>query len=313
MKLSDQANAHILDREQEEHSNAFRKSANDRKRLVYWIGFLEGALSSNRIENGESDALLAEADKFGEFFEDPDASDLAEDIRARCFSSDADLLSQIAEIVNAKRDEVCEKAPYSATDEMNEFLGFCAGIVCDGLILESEAQAILARFRKSDTLMSAAPFAQLRRAVEAALADQILTAEESEDLREWIAQLVGDGFIDTGITNIGSVARLDDVITDPGQIEIAGSRFVLTGPMKMGPRAFIHAEIERAGGICDPRATRSTDYLVVSSTASKHWRTTHFGTKIERAKELIDEGYKLRFVSENALAAAIAALDETRG
>ncbi|MDF1710522.1 MAG: hypothetical protein P1U72_20735 [Paracoccaceae bacterium] len=309
MKLSDQAKAHILDREQEERSNAFRKSANDRKRLVYWIGFLEGALSSKRIEDGESDALLAEADKFGEFFEDPDASDLAEDIRARCFSSDADLLSQLAEIVDSKRDEVCEKAPYSPTDEMNEFLGFCAGIVCDGLILESEAQAILARFRRSDTLMSAAPFSQLRRAVEAALADQILTEEESEELRDWIGQLVGDGFIDTGVTNIGSVARLDDVITDPEQIEVAGSHFVLTGPMKIGPRAFIHGEIERVGGICDPRTTRSTDYLVVSSTASKHWRTTHFGTKIERAKELIDEGFKLRFVSETALQEAIAALD----
>lgn len=306
MKLSDQATAHILDREREERFNAYRKSANDRKRLIYWVGFLDGVLSSNRIEAGENDLILAEANKFGEFFDDPDASDLAEDLRARCFSSEADLISQLGEIIKVKREEVSAQTAYSETDEMNEFLGFCSGIICDGKILESEAEAILRRFRDSEALMTAAPFSQLRRAVEAAMADDILTQEESEDIQEWIAQLVGDGFIDTGIPNIGSVARLDDPITDPSALELKGSRFVLTGPMKMGPRSFIHAEIERAGGICDPRTTRKTDYLVVSATASRHWRTTHFGTKIERAKELIEEGYKLRFVSETALAAAIA-------
>jgi len=44
-----------------------QKNTNDRKREVYWIGFLEGALSSDRIESGEEEAILAEAEKFVEF------------------------------------------------------------------------------------------------------------------------------------------------------------------------------------------------------------------------------------------------------
>lgn len=309
MKLSDRAMAHILDREEEEKQNAFRKSANDRKRTVYWIGFLAGALSSHRIEDGEEEALLAEADKFREFFEDPDADDLAEDLRAKCFSSEQDLISQINEVITSKRAEIIDQSEYSESDEMNEFLGFCAGIICDGKILEREARAILDRFRQSTSLMTAAPFAQLRRAVEAAMADDILTSEEAEEIQEWIAQLVGDGFIDTGIPNIGSVSNLDDPITEPSDLRIERSHFVLTGPMKMGTRSFIQSEIERVGGVFDPRTTQKTDYVVVSSSASRHWRTTHFGTKIERAKELIDQGHKLRFVSEDALAKAIAAID----
>lgn len=313
MKLSDQARAHILDREAEEHTNAFRKEANDRKRMIYWVGFLEGALASHRIEAGEETALVAEADKFQEFFDDPDASDLAEDIRAKCHSSETDLMDQIRSVISEKRSELSAASGFSETDEMNGFLGFCAGIVCDGRVLEREAEAILTRFRQSEVLMTAAPFSNLRRAVEASLADHILTDEESEDLREWISRLVGDGFIDTGIANIGSVARLDDPIFDPAQIKIKGSHFVLTGPMKMGPRSFIRSEIERHGGIFDERTTRNTDYVVVSSNASKHWRTTHFGTKIERAKELIDEGYRLRFASEDALAKAIDLADRVEG
>lgn len=310
MKLSERAAAHILDREEEERNNAFRKSANDRKRSLYWIGFLEGTLSSTRIEAGEQVALLEEAAKFREFFDDPDASDLIEDMQASCIASEADLMEQVASIVVAKREEVLEQSAYSEADEMNEFLGFCAGIICDGKVLIREVEAILERFRRSDVLMSAVPFAQLRRAVEAAMADRILTDGEAEEIREWLAQLVGDGFIDTGIPNIGSVSRLDDPIIDPGEVHLEGAHFVLTGPMKMGPRSFIVAEIQRLGGVFEPRTTRRTDFVVVSSRASRHWRTTHFGTKIERAKELIEEGYKLRFVSEDALAKAIAAIDD---
>jgi NAD-dependent DNA ligase len=286
-----------------------QKSANDRKREVYWIGFLAGALSSNRIETGEEEAILAEADKFVEFFEDPDASDLAEDIRARCFSGQNDLMAGLENVIDEKRSEIEAAAPYTERDEVNEFLGFCAGIVCDGLILKAEAEAMLARFHNSMILSSSVVFRDLWRALEAALADKILTEEESAEIRTWIALLVGDGYVDTGIANIGNTAELDEPIRDASQIKFKDACFVLTGPMRMGTRDFIIGEIERCGGEVGKTTTRKTDYVVVSSTASKNWRTTHFGTKIERAKELIVEGYKLRFVAEHAFEAAIKLQD----
>ncbi|MEQ8654717.1 MAG: BRCT domain-containing protein [Kiloniellales bacterium] len=307
MKLSDRVLLGIRERELEERYNAFNKSANSRKRVVYWIGFLDGVLSSHRVEEGEEDALLAEAGKFAEFFNDPDASDLAQDIRAKCFDSEDDLIDQMKQAIEDKRAELGSGTTSVETDEMNEFLGFCAGIICDGRVLESEVRAILRRFKSSAILMQAAPFATLRAAVEAAMDDDVLTDDEAEEIREWIAQLVGDGFIDTGIPNIGAVAKLDDPITDPNEVVLAGSVFVLTGPMRMGPRSFIVTEIESVGGSCADQTTKKTDYVVISSTASRHWRTTHFGTKIERARELIEEGQKLRFVTEVALDKAIGA------
>lgn len=283
----------------------YRKTANDRKREVYWIGFLEGALSSGRIETGEEDAILAEADAFVAFFDDPDASDLAQDIRARCFSGQNDFIRALGDVVTEKRDEITCAAPYVDLDEVNEFLGFCAGVVCDGLILEAEAEAMLARFHASTALESSPVFRDLWRALEAALADKVLTEAESEEIREWIALLVGDGHADTGLPNIGNVAQLDAPITDPAEVELAGARFVLTGPMRLGTRSFITSEIERCGGEVAAATNRKTRYVVVSDTASKSWRTSHYGTKIEAAKTLIVEGYQLRFVSETALAKAI--------
>lgn len=303
MSLSDRAQPRVMAPAVD--VDQLQKGANDRKREVYWIGFLQGALSSNRIESGEEDAILAEADKFVEFFEDPDASDLAEDIRARCFSGQNDFMNALENVIKEKRGEIQAAAPYSERDEINEFLGFCAGIVCDGLILKAEAEAMLSRFHDSMVLSSSVVFRDLWRALEAALADKILTEEESVEVRAWIALLVGDGYVDTGIPNIGNTAELDEPIRDAAQIALKGACVVLTGPMRMGTRDFIIAEIEGCGGEVGKTTTRKTDYVVVSSTASKNWRTTHFGTKIERAKELIVEGYKLRFVTEAALEAAI--------
>ena len=303
MSLSDRAQPRVM--AQDVDVDQLQKGANDRKREVYWIGFLQGALSSNRIESGEEDAILAEADKFIEFFEDPDAADLAEDIRARCFSGQNDFMTALENVIREKRSEIQAAAPYSERDEVNEFLGFCAGIVCDGLILKAEAEAMLSRFHDSMVLSSSVVFRDLWRALEAALADKILTEEESEEVRNWIALLVGDGYVDTGIPNIGNTAELDEPIRNAAQITLKGACVVLTGPMRMGTRDFIIEEIERCGGEVGKTTTRKTDYVVVSSTASKNWRTTHFGTKIERAKELIVEGHKLRFVTEVALEAAI--------
>ena len=305
MNISDKALMGIRYRELEERLNAFNKSSNSRKRVLYWIGFLDGALSSRRIEDGEEEALFAEAEKFSEFFSDPDAADLAADIHARCHSSEADLMDHLEQIIQEKRRELKTSSTSAETDEMNEFLGFCAGIICDGNVLESEVRAILRRFKSSPTLMTAAVFSPLKRAVENALDDDVLSKLEAEEIQDWIAQLVGDGFIDTGIPNIGTVANLDDPITDPDRINLDESVFVLTGPMRMGPRSFIISEIESAGGRCAPRTTQKTDYVVISSTASRHWRTTHFGTKIERARKLISDGYKLRFVSETVLNKAL--------
>lgn len=281
------------------------KLENDRKRELYWIGFLDGALASRAIELGEEEAILAEADKFVEFFEDLDAADLAEDLRARCFSGQNDLMQALVDVVSDKRSEVIATKPYSERDEVNEFLGFCAGVVCDGKVLESEAEAMLSRFRNSNVLPSSVVFRDLWRALEAALADGILDEEEAEELREWIARLVGDGYADTGVTNIGNVAKLDEPITDPAEIQLEDRCFVLTGPMRMGPRKFIVSEIERCGGAVASSVSRKVHYVVVSSNASKNWRTTHFGTKIEKAKDLIAEGYQLRFVTESALEKAI--------
>jgi hypothetical protein len=157
--------------DEQERFDSFHKNSNKRKREIYWIGFLEGTLSSKGIESGEKEALHAEAQRFQKFFNDPDASDLEADLKARCHSSTQDLMDQISSIIQEKRRELCIELQYSQNDEMSEFLGFCAGIICDGRVFQAEAEAILFRFRRSVALTEGVPFHNLSKAIEAALTD----------------------------------------------------------------------------------------------------------------------------------------------
>lgn len=80
------------------------------------------------------------------------------------------------------------------------------------------------------------------------MADCVLSDDEAEEIRQWIALWVGDGYVDPGIPNIGTTAQLGEPLSDPVLIASEIRCLVLTGPMRMGTRAFITKGTERCGG-----------------------------------------------------------------
>jgi NAD-dependent DNA ligase len=215
------------------------------------------------------------------------------------------MIVSINELSQEVRSKAEANSPWLEVDYLNEFLGFCGGVICDGLLLPKEAEAIHQRFLDQPALANAATLELLRNALAEALADNVLTENELRNVHSWLARLVGDGFSDTGLPNLGNVSNIASDASHNTPIEFAGRRFVLTGKMRIGERAEIANMIEAAGGTFDDRPTRKTDYVVVSTEASVLWRTTHFGTKLEKAKKLLDQGYPLRVVSETMLEAGL--------
>lgn len=280
---------------------------NRRKRLMYWVGFLEGAMSSGRIERAEMPAIEAESRAFAEFFNDPDARDVAEDIAHVHGLESNDLAEQLADVIDAQRELIGRESELSEKDRINEFLGFCAGVICDGQVQEREATAISRRFARDPLLSEHAQLLQLRTTVVDAIADGVLTGAEAEDIREWIARIVGDGYSETGLPSMGMASQFPDMISDHALIEFPRRTFVVTGALRIAPRREIARMILAAEGIFADMVTKQTDYVIVALTASRDWRTTHFGTKIERARELINQGSNLRLVAEHAFEAAISA------
>ena len=307
--LSEQALARIEQWREDQAYDHFNRTATTRKRGFYWLGFLEGVAASDGIEEGEFEALVAEAREVDDFFGDAGGSRVTDMLAEALEDAGGDLMTAISIQCEALRDSLDDPEHAAEKDVINTFLGFCAGIICDGRITSREARKIHARFHSDPTLAEAPIFAHLRWAVEKALADAALDEEEAEEIREGIAELVTDGHADTGVASIGGVLSPTDPITDAGDVAIEGKVFVLTGKMSMGPRSLIGEEIARRGGTLKDTVTDETDYVVVSSTASRHWKTTHYGTKIEAALKKIEAGHAMRFVAEHALASALVRLD----
>ncbi|RAZ81748.1 DUF4011 domain-containing protein [Cereibacter johrii] len=306
--LSSQAMARIEAWTEDQLYDRVNRSATTRKRALYWLGFLEGIAASDGIEMGEPQALLHEAREADRFFAIEGEESLANGLELALQLENNEMMAGMVRHAEQVRCALGHDA-HSEKDSMNTFLGFCAGIVCDGRITTEEARKIRNRMHADPTLAAAPIFKDLRWAVDGALADDVLDGREEEELREWLAALVTDGHADTGVANIGGVTAPTDPIVDPGSLAFTGKSYVLTGKMSIGPRSFIGEELARRGAVLDPRVTERTDFVVVSTTASRHWKTTHFGTKIEAAREKITAGHPMRFVTEHALAKALAGTD----
>ncbi|QMW22439.1 BRCT domain-containing protein [Sandaracinobacteroides saxicola] len=286
----------------------FRSSANRRKRQTYWAGFLSGVLASKRLEDEEIPSLIAEASHFAEFFNDPDARDLSEDLNHLCFESREDVLEQIQEIINSTMSTVMSEQQIESIDEVNEFLGFCAGIACDGRLHPKEIDAIVTRFNESEVIEQHPIFENLKYSVFRSMQDGKLTEAEINEILEWLVKLTGDGYSDTGISSIGKVIDLPQMIVEANNINFAQSCFVLTGPLRMGPRSYIVSSIEKCGGIFHANISKKTQYLIVAGNASPDWAATHYGRKIEKVLEYRSKGVKISFVSEYAFEEALRSM-----
>ena len=289
----------------QEMLEAFNQNAVTRKKALYWLGFLEGALASGKIEQSEPDAIFEEAKSFAEFFQDPDALDFVNDFTSKCFSSNDDLFECLTDISTEKFQQLVSGTENSVTDQLNRFFGFCAGIICDGKVLPIEVVAIRNRLIDAPALAHDPLVKDLRASVLRALDDGHLSSNELAEIHEYLARLVGDGYADTGIANIGNVAALDDLIRDHTHVQFAQRTFVITGPLRLGTRTHVVGLIERAGGIFASAPSHKTDYVVVAISASSMWKTTHYGTKIEKAREIAAKGTGLAFLCETALEQAL--------
>jgi NAD-dependent DNA ligase len=155
------------------------------------------------------------------------------------------------------------------------------------------------RFAADPALSKHVHLVNLQSTLNAALADDVLSGRESEDIKEWITRLVGDGYSDTGLPSIGNTTDLPNMLSDHREIIFPKRTFVVTGALRIAPRSALAELVRLRDGIFAERITLETNYLIVAPTASRDWRATHFGTKIETAQRYISQGSPLRFVPEH--------------
>lgn len=180
-------------------------------------------------------------------------------------------------------------------------IGIAAGIIADGDVNKQEIQFLSTWLSEHCELAMTWPGEVIFKRVQHILADGVITEEECLYMQKTLTDLVGGSFSDDG--GIASGAAVLPVDTD-AVIRISQATFCFTGQFIYGTRAACERAVcERGGNV--GTVSKKLDYLVIGSMSSRDWKNTSFGTKIEMAMNLKQNGADIVIVTESQWVAAL--------
>jgi NAD-dependent DNA ligase len=167
----------------------------------------------------------------------------------------------------------------------DQLAGICKGILCDGVVNDDEARFFHNWMKDHTTVETPWPFGEILTRLERIFADGIIDSEEREELTAIMRQIVGGDVLgESDSVDTSSALPLDDPA--PSVIDFHGREFCVTGKFAFGARKKVVEAISAKGGTFNESPRRGTHYLVIGFFASKDWKYSSYGTKIERALEL---------------------------
>lgn len=284
----------MSDLEHEGHELArIHAKNNDRKYFCHFTGFLEGIVASGFLERGEVEPLIAECKEFVSRISDADAQDIVQDFE--CDLLEFEALADVIEYRQRKIDSSCSKSA------LNRFLGYCRGIVCDGVIKYAEAEGIVWYIQCNPELLNNTGVPAIYACCLDALADGILDSSESAEICDTIGFVIGDSYGDTGIAQSFGVANFSEMQLSSLEDDLDGAVVVLTGVFETKPRSVLEDKLAEFGAIITRHISGKTDLLIVGGQASRDWLEMNRGTKIKKAQEMRLSSNSPQFISESQL------------
>lgn len=177
--------------------------------------------------------------------------------------------------------------------QVNELLGMAKMITADGIVSQDEAEYLQKWLVANQAISSNPVVTRLMQRVEAMLRDNVLDADEAEELFDTLHRFTGGDF-ELGELTKASRLPIDNPVPE---IRFTGCQYVFTGTFAFGPRRECEQAVGERGGSAG-RLSRGTDYLVIGVYATDSWAHSAFGRKIEQALDMREKGYGLAIVSE---------------
>lgn len=196
---------------------------------------------------------------------------------------------------------------FEPRDLYQDLLRLCEGIMADGAVTPGEAAYLQQWVAKHSQLHKRWPFNDLIARLNVFFADGVSDAGECEELAGILTALIGDPIMQTDPRlpgyRMASPPRL--IFNDPPPAVIFQDReFCATGIFSFGKRGAVERAIKERGGkpVKAPRSI--THYLLVGSFVAPQWANGNFGTKIEHALNLRDNGHPISIITEQHWRAA---------
>lgn len=267
------------------------------KNECFFVGFLEGILANNRLDETELEPLLGECEAICRLVGDDDAAEILAEASVgheHTVKELFGLLQQIADVRSKNIDENCRRS------SANRLLGFCAGINCDSVITTREAAALHQRLKEAHDLQDDPRIVALRHRLRDALEDEQIDGSESEDISLLITALVGDSYADTGVASSEAIPVLHDLDQISEEV-FDGAHIVLTGGFVFGTRRQVAEKLEALGSTVQNSPSGKTDIVVIGSEGSPYYTHKHHGGKLAKALEMRGRGLAPRIYTEGQL------------
>ncbi len=183
----------------------------------------------------------------------------------------------------------------NALKAINTLYGLCLGVIADGKVNQSEVLFLDTWLKDNHAYLDQFPLNIVARRLRNIQADGVICDAELDDLYHMLKSLVGESDELTGAAGgLSTALPFDDI----NYLDFDGRNFCFTGKFVFGSRTKCQLAIEKRGGKSTKTITKTLDYLVIGTLASRDWITSGHGRKIEKAMLYKQSGCNIIILSE---------------
>lgn len=165
------------------------------------------------------------------------------------------------------------------TKEMQKLQLIIAKVIEDQSISNDELEQINEWLHSHVSLLGFYPFDKIYFAVEGILEDGVMDQDEERELLNLF-----DHFLNPQ--------------TDTNVTDISGKTVCLSGEFNYGSKKQVEEYLTNKGAITVGSVTAKTDVLVLGEAGSAAWKYGNYGSKYEKARQLIEKGKSILITKE---------------
>lgn len=283
---------------------SYNSARNQEKSLNDLLGVLQGIVADQQINHQEALFLDTWLRNNEYLKDDPDGFDLLDltgDILSDGIATQEEL-GELKDLVSCVLDyHPNNNRVLDSTREVQQLLGVFKGVTADRVLNQQELTVLAELIEACNSLKMNPAFKKIRHKFKWAVDKKSgLNQAEHDELVQLLSGIAGAD-VDSGVTGGLSIGLDFDFPT----IQFENRGFCLTAKFSYGTRNDCKQAIKKRGGVTQPRIIRATDYLVIGNLASRDWKYSSYGLKIQDALEKRESGYAVKIVSETHFVEAL--------
>ncbi|MCL2914547.1 BRCT domain-containing protein [Shewanella corallii] len=277
-------------------SKAINYKANKCKAFTTLYGILKGIDADKTLKNEEVLFLGSWLKEQKYLPRDGDVLDI-EDLITDILDDGIITQDEMDDLRSLLRDVVDfnDCAVIGSDEAVNQLIGFMKGITCDNTLNDREISSLADAIASLGLGAENSVISIVTRKLEQILADGVVTDCERLELLNLLKRASGQEFMETGAAEGCALSIVTENL--PFQ-SISGVTVCFTGTFSGQSRKDIQKIATLRGAIVSKSITQKLNLLVVGGEASRDWKFSSYGRKIQTVFELRDKGFEIHIIDE---------------